>query len=166
MSLNTLGPSTLPKLDSKLLYLNKLADSHGDINITRTISKPYVTNDISDILGASSSKPKLRSNPRDPLSIDGIEGAKSKVRDKFYNTKRSINPLAPDYPLPQYEMACSYEPKFLKDSMEIDDISGTRTKEKKYSSSRDILNVDDIEGASSSWKPAHTYVHIQNYAYL
>lgn len=158
MSLMTLGPSTLPQ-DTRVTYLKNYSnESSGDFNFPRTHTRSsHSVTSVADIFGASSSKPIIRSNPSNPLNVDDIEGAKARVRDKFHMTNRHINPLIPEYPLPSYKTSDPYENRFIKDSMAIDDIAGTRTKRSKNTSLvRDVLNVDDIEGASACWRPRHT----------
>jgi len=43
-------------------------------------------------------------------------------------TKRHVNPLVPEYDLPKFHTTSLIEPKFIRDTLDISDIDGTKTK--------------------------------------
>lgn len=63
-----------------------------------------------------------------------------------------MNPLDPQYPLPSYVPVEPQDTKFIKDPLHISDIDGARSRAKKEFSTRDVLGVDDIEGARPGLK--------------
>lgn len=157
MSIASLGASTLPdaKIHPKVVYLEKPVDVFRGSEVKRALIDRPNFGDISDIEGAHPRPTKTRNYLSNALRVDDIEGAKAKYRDRFFDTKRNVDPLQPEYKLPSYSMAPIEPPKFVKDPMNIDDIDGTRTKQKKLAIQRDTMNVDDIEGARPGWKPRH-----------
>ena len=157
MSIASLGASTLPdaKVAPRVVYLEKPSQVFGTGESKRALINRPNFGDISDISGAQCKPTRVRSIERDPLNVDDIEGAKAKYRDRFFDTKRHVDPLQPDYQLPSYKLAPVDPPKFVKDPMNIDDIEGTRTRQKKLMIQRDTMKVDDIEGAQAGWKPKH-----------
>lgn len=108
-----------------------------------------------DIDGAQPKRAHQRSVPLDALRVDDIDGASVLIKDKFLHTKRHEDPLQPNYKLPSCKVEPPPQTKFIKDSMGVDDIDGTRSTIKKVYSSRDTLRTSDIEGSSAGWKPRH-----------
>eukprot|EP00602_Paraphysomonas_sp_CaronLab_P004725 CAMPEP_0185020760 /NCGR_PEP_ID=MMETSP1103-20130426/3401_1 /TAXON_ID=36769 /ORGANISM="Paraphysomonas bandaiensis, Strain Caron Lab Isolate" /LENGTH=501 /DNA_ID=CAMNT_0027551861 /DNA_START=17 /DNA_END=1522 /DNA_ORIENTATION=+ len=161
MSIATLGDSTLPDAKSKpkVAYIEKPADVFGNSSIEsrKFLVKPNL-HDVSDIDGARPKGVRQRNYESKALYVDDIDGARAKFHDKFLHTKRHVDPLQPDYKLPSVTLAPYEPPKFIKNSMEIDDIEGTRTKQRKVAPSRDTMNLDDIEGSRAGWKPRHMRV--------
>lgn len=45
--------------------------------------------------------------------------------------------------------------KFLRDSYNVSDIDGTKSKRREVAVPRDPLKVDDLPGAQSGWLPRH-----------
>ena len=77
--------------------------------------------------------------------------------------KRHLNPLEPKYQLPKGIPYPPYEPKFLKDSINVDDIEGAKpTKIIGRMQLRDTMNIKDIK---DSWtkKP---YIRKSKYEYI
>jgi len=162
MSIASLGASTLPdaKLHPKVVYLEKPAEVFATEQSKRVLTNRPKFSDISDIDGAHPKLTKQRNYESKILHVDDIDGAKAKYRDRFFDTKRNVDPLQPEYKLPSYKVEPLAPPKFVKDAMNIDDIEGTRTKQKKFTIQRDTMNVDDIEGARSGWKPRHIQARV------
>lgn len=77
--------------------------------------------------------------------------------------KRHLNPLEPKYKLPKGTPYPPYEPKFLKDNINVDDIEGAKpTKVIGRLQLRDTMNIKDIK---DSWtkKP---YIRKSKYEYI
>ena len=68
-----------------------------------------------------------------------------------FKSARSTNPLKPTYKLATSITRPITPPKFVRDSMNIEDIAGTRANKKDYST-RDNMGVADILGAQSKNK--------------
>ena len=165
MSITSFGPSTLPR--------NKHTDRQPPIE-TRTINN---TNDIegatrtttlferygnkpsflqSDIPGSNPMALTHSRNCRDnSLYVDDIEGTRAKALDKMATTKRRVNPLEPDYPLPSFIPVEPHQPKFIRHTMDITDIEGSATQplKRQIYAPRDSYLIDDIVGAQPNWKP-------------
>jgi len=62
------------------------------------------------------------------------------------------------YKLPSYSVPDDPTPKFLRDTLDIADIDGTRAKPLYKYPTRENYKVDDIEGAKAGWKPRHRRV--------
>ena len=76
------------------------------------------------------------------LNVDDIEGAKA-------NTKLNVDTLWPEYKLPSHNLTPIKAPKFVKNSMNIDDIKGTRSRPQILVKQHDTMNVDVIDGAQA-----------------
>ena len=82
-----------------------------------------------------------------PLYVDDIEGAKPKCTD--FRTRRVVDPLCPKYMLPSAsEVVMDPGRKFIRDTMEIQDINGKRS-HTLMSRGREVLN-EPIEGSQPS----------------
>jgi hypothetical protein len=164
MSIASLGPSTLhePLTRPKVAFISKPTEAFSSSNnwtssaqnIFQSSSK-HALNDVSDIDGAQPKQYRSRNYVSNGLKIDDIEGTKARVHDKFLWTKRHVDPLNPSYQLPTAEVEPYEPPKLLRDNLFIDDIPGTRTKQRSIIPNRDTLQIDDIEGTRSGWKPRH-----------
>ncbi|GBG25179.1 Hypothetical Protein FCC1311_013962 [Hondaea fermentalgiana] len=136
---------------------------------------PRETNDVSDIEGAAPAqrwtrweKPNLfttrdiegaqpkklhvkRNNKPDSSSTADIDDAKPRI--KVFRTKRVVNPLNPEYELPQAKLAPMQEPRFLRDSMDVSDLPGARPKTyggRRPGHEQDALRTTDIPGATQA----------------
>ena len=137
-------PGASPK---KFGLLNKKIDF---TNNNRDIEKSY--------------PPKLfkKLNPNYSLSNKDIEGSTPlHMKTKIV---RCTNPLNPKYNLPKSELLEKQEEeknqvkfKFIRDSIKIDDIEGTKPKKYANIFLRDSMNKDDIEGTS----PKQRYIKKQ-----
>ena len=77
--------------------------------------------------------------------------------------KRHLNPLEPKYKLPKSTPFPPYEPKFLKDNINIDDIEGAKPRKViGRMHSGDTLNINDIK---DSW-PKKPYIRKTKYEYI
>lgn len=143
------------------------------------------TNDVSDIEGASShsryakfyGKPQFQQsdvpgstskalthsrNCRDlQLYLDDIEGTRHAIKDRMMRTQRHVNPLVPEYPLPTYLPVEHVEPKFIRDTLYVQDIDGAQVKVKREFETRDIMGVSDIVGAQACFRPRHARVRLE-----
>lgn len=67
-----------------------------------------------------------------------------------FKTKRTgHNPLTPVYILPSYEVKPSTPLRFIRDSMQIDDIEGTKPQIYSKWQTRNSVDVSDIQGAKA-----------------
>ena len=77
--------------------------------------------------------------------------------------KRHLNPLEPKYKLPKGNPFPPYEPKFIKDNINVDDIEGAKPKKVIGKLQlRDNLNINDIKDSWSK-KP---YIRKTKYNYI
>ena len=159
MSIATFGPCTI-QTEHKKLSIERNPIDCSDIEGTKPFDKySTIVNkpDLyypADIPGSSSKRLHKDVNYRDTsLCIDDIEGARARIRDKFHLTKRRVDPLNPDYPLPSYQPAQHYEPKFLRDSINVSDIEGATSTTKKVFATRDTMQTGDIVGAQACYRP-------------
>eukprot|EP00903_Cladosiphon_okamuranus_P013663 g12724.t1 len=122
---------------------------------TSTLTNKPDSYGVADILGTGSMcLHKDTNKPDRQLYHDDIEG--SKPRNKFlFRTKRCVNPLEPEYTLPSFVVDPTVAPKFTRDSYDVSDIEGTKSKPLYPLVQRHNHLVDDIEGAQSGWKPRH-----------
>lgn len=157
MSIMSFGASTLPK-PTQARFEEKQTNNVSDIDGAKSGPKYKLYFDKpqrqqSDVDGSTSKQLTKTRNCRDnSLYIDDIEGTRHTIKDRMMRTNRHVNPLEPQYKLPTYEAATFENPKFLKDSMRLDDIH--RPEERTYAT-RDIMNINDIVGAQANWKPRH-----------
>lgn len=82
------------------------------------------------------------------LRDDDIAG--TKPASKTFQTKREAsNPLNPVYKLPSFEPLEHVVPKFIRDSINVDDINGSKPRnlQQKQVVNRITNNVHDIDGA-------------------
>ncbi|CAM9911517.1 unnamed protein product [Discosporangium mesarthrocarpum] len=166
MNLMSSGPSTVTNavtIHGRTVRRLKTRDHHStfDVDGAQTFNKTSVlTNkpnfyNISDIGGTKSMRLHKDTNKPDrALYLDDIEG--SKPRNKvFFRTKRCVNPLVPEYTLPSFVPAPTVIPKFTRDSFDVSDIEGTKSRPLYRFNQRKNTTVDDIEGAQAGWKPRH-----------
>ena len=77
--------------------------------------------------------------------------------------KRHLNPLEPKYILPTSPQYPPYDPKFIKDNINVDDIEGSKPgKVLGGIKSRDIMKIDDVK---DSW-PKRPYIRKSKYEYI
>jgi len=71
-----------------------------------------------------------------------------------FNSVRTTNPLNPTYNVPQVEVRPITPPKFVKDSMELNDIDGARPRKHNYIvfETRQANKIDDIEGTKAKMR--------------
>jgi hypothetical protein len=159
MSIASFGESTLPK-ETKRVWATKETNKTSDVDgaqpsITPVWKKPDLW-DNSDVSGAQSMKlHRSRNVENTSLKVDDIDGAQAKIRDKMLLTKRSINPMEPNYKLPSCTPAAHEEPRFLRNTLNIDDIEKARPTIPRVYDMRDPISVHDIVGAQANWRPRH-----------
>lgn len=158
VSLASAGPSTLPKEEKRVFNgreTNNVLDiegaSHQNSAHRRFYNKP--TWSPADISGGTS-KPltHARNCPDNTLRVDDIDGTRRTIKDRMMRTNRHVDPLNPQYPLPSFTPAEEYEPKFIKDSISVDDIEGARPKVKREFVTRNNMDCSDIEGTKPGLK--------------
>lgn len=160
MSIASFGPATLGH-SAKITngpFLVKNTNDISDIDGARRYNKfeQFATKHVaqtSDVMGATS-KPLTHSrNTRDnSLYIDDIEGTRNRVKDRMAITERHVNPLNPSYQIPSYVPAEPAPTKFIRDELYHSDVEGSHSKPLYRTAVRDILGVNDIEGAQVSSK--------------
>ena len=163
MSIASLGPATFPpprrytRSRNAAEFLSPALDDRK----RPVLLKPDLLMDISDIPGTRS---KILHHPRQGYAPEIFVGynARSDIICPNYmlKTKRHIDPLAPEYPLPAYEPALPVIPKFVLDSFKVDDIDGAKPRRSKPIAERKTLNIDDIEGARAIPKLPRRYLKI------
>jgi hypothetical protein len=156
MSVATLGSSTIaegPK--TKYVHAPSQIFNNEEKGGPKTFFNKPSFFGTSDIEGAQPKRAHQRRVPGDNLRVSDIDGASVLIKDKFLHTKRHEDPLQPNYKLPSCKVVPPHELKFVKDSMSVDDIDGTRSTVKTVYQARDTLRISDIEGSSAGWKPRH-----------
>ena len=138
----------------------RITNDISDIAGTKPRSGQRYTNkpnlhQTQDIRGASSSVLHRATNKPNAFATLDIPGAQS---DRTYmHTNRCVDPQDPMYPMPGHSEKVlkreGRQPKFLRCTLAIDDIEGTKPKKYfKWKERGTSLNVDDIEGAKPRWK--------------
>lgn len=157
MSIATPGPATLPRSDGKRFAVKQTNDisdidgAHAAPSYRLYTNKPVFTQ--ADIPGSTSKVLCHGRNTRDnSLFIDDIEGTRRMIKDRMMRTNRHVNPLEPVYQLPSYSPLEPSQPVFVRDNIDVSDIEGTKPKPKKEFATRDIMAIQDIEGARSGLK--------------
>ncbi|KAH7431365.1 hypothetical protein KP509_08G044800 [Ceratopteris richardii] len=88
------------------------------------------------------------------LTTEDIKGARPNPKNmKLGNAARGTNPLDPAYKLPSCKVSPPFEPKFIRDNLNVDDIAGARSQHRvrfavDHSASREV-----IEGSFPGWRP-------------
>eukprot|EP00003_Mantamonas_plastica_P004362 TRINITY_DN1344_c0_g3_i1.p1 TRINITY_DN1344_c0_g3~~TRINITY_DN1344_c0_g3_i1.p1 ORF type:complete len:601 (+),score=184.19 TRINITY_DN1344_c0_g3_i1:62-1804(+) len=132
-----------------------LSDIEGakPVSNIRKISKPK---ELQEPIPGAQPK-KFTRNSSDGVSFslrtDDIVGAKPKSVKKI-NTSRVVNPLNPEYSLPQSEERAPSPPsKPARDIMSLDDIEGAKPVHRINTfATRDALDYSDVEGSTSGWR--------------
>ncbi|CAM9664957.1 unnamed protein product [Ectocarpus sp. 12 AP-2014] len=166
MNLMSSGPCTVSKKATsygRTVRRLKTRDNHttADVDGARTfVRTSTLTNKpdsygVADILGTGSMRLHKDTNKPDrQLHHDDIEGSNPRNRWLF-RTTRCIDPLEPEYTLPSFTTAPPIAPKFTRDSHDVSDIEGTKSRPLYPLEQRHNHLVEDIEGAQSGWKPRH-----------
>lgn len=127
-------------------YLEDIDGSQHKNKYEKFYRDTIIMNSTGDDSIISRNKQTRRENVRDALFIDDIDGVRRRVKDKMIETKRCINPLEPDYKLPEIEIRVHTPPRFLRDSTRLDDIVGSSPVPLYRSKQRDPLKISDIPG--------------------
>ena len=149
--------------EAKRVWATKETNRTSDVDgaqpaITTVWNKPDLW-DNSDVDGAKPMKMHRERNvPNKSLRVDDIDGAQAKIRDRMLLTQRNVNPMEPNYKLPTAHAAAPVEPRFLRDTLNIDDIEKARPSVPRVYDIRDPISVQDIVGAQANWRPRHEYV--------
>ena len=170
MSITSFGSATLPDQKKPVIQystrdINSVADIDGAQSTkygNRYTNKPQFLN--SEISGATSKPLTHARNVEDKqLFLDDIEGTRHSIKDRMMRTKRHVNPLIPDYDLPQFHVTSVPESKFNRDTMNISDIEGTKPRPAKTNlfKVRDTMNTSDIVGSQAGWKPLHRRARLE-----
>lgn len=169
MSIASLGPATLEKPKPRFPSGIRRDDIiEPETNFTRTFTQFRSTfNSTADIAGATSHGNYMhqRNCFHTLLEIDDIEGTRARVTEKMHLTNRRVNPLEPHYTLPSAIAEPEPLPKFLRDSMSVQDIDGAQIKNRTLSTIRDTMNTLDIDGAQASWRPIHRRIRNESPAH-
>lgn len=158
--------ATLPRKIDPISLLetresNRVSDIEGaQRKPERLLQKPDFTSNW-DIEG---SRPKVLHKSRNcrdnSLYVDDIDGARHFIKDRMLTTKRHTNPINPVYDLPQYTKPEPYVPKFVKDSYDVSDIQGAKSREPKQFEPRETFR-NDIIGAQANWRPRHERARLE-----
>jgi len=174
MSLQSAGASTIPNSKheraASLSFVGRGSNDVSDIEgarptqkMNRFTKKPNYTYDISDIQGTRPLPLHRETNSVDyTLKHDDIEGSRPRgATHQNVRAKNPVDPLVPNYKLPTYELPPDGTPKFLRDTLDVTDIDGTRSKPLYKFPTRENFEVRDIEGAEAGWKPRHKRVQAE-----
>lgn len=161
MSIASLGPSTFPRkaqhpssrrdkeVDS--LFYTESSTKRGPM-----LNKPNTQLLTTDIAGAQSKQLHYERRGYDSSYFTGFSSRSDIIcPNGMATTQRHVNPLLPEYKLPSFQPTEPHEPKFLRDAFNVSDIDGARALVKKAFTVRDMLRLDDIEGANTTWRPKH-----------
>ena len=110
--------------------------------------------DTSDIPG-SKPHPKIDTTkpPVNIMGLDDIDGSHPRIWRTLPHSDRHTNPLNPDYQLPTKPELPPPELPFIRDGTNYDDIPGVHPRSYKSDKPpRDIMRLDDIQGANPSEK--------------
>eukprot|EP01016_Furgasonia_blochmanni_P037828 TRINITY_DN4499_c0_g2_i1.p1 TRINITY_DN4499_c0_g2~~TRINITY_DN4499_c0_g2_i1.p1 ORF type:complete len:494 (+),score=50.35 TRINITY_DN4499_c0_g2_i1:144-1625(+) len=134
--------------ESQFLKTNDIDGAQPLLPGYRYSNKESYWNRNDDING---SKPKELHKPLNKtyfhMTNEDIKGSKPQ-QHKFVTTRSPTNPLTPEYVLPYAEVRVPTPPKFVRDSIDIQDIDGARPNPyMRYKVNRQTMRVDDIEGA-------------------
>jgi hypothetical protein len=166
MSIASLGPSTLDKKPRSLVRLNRNQDSIdvGAAPSTKSLryNKASMMLTVNDIDGAQSKFLHRERKGYAPEIFTGFSRRSDIIcSDGMAKTLRCINPLNPEYVLPSFTPAAPQHLKYVRDSFDVSDIDGAKPRSIKIVVARDTMRVDDIEGASSTWKPRHERIRLE-----
>jgi hypothetical protein len=153
MSLSTIkssdAPSRIKIYKQRTVSSLKTEDIDGAKPLLRgyhCTNKPDYSNFNDDI---EKSHPKQLhpglNKPSFNLMTEDIDKAKPKLNE--FVTTRVTNPLNPVYKLASFETRPVTPPKFVRDSISVQDIEGTKPETTYKFSIRDNISVKDIEGA-------------------
>ena len=93
---------------------------------------------------------KDTNKPDNQLKNEDLLGAKPKIFN-FVTGRLPSNPLDPQYKLPFYEVREATPPKFIRDSIKIDDIYGTKPLANfNYKLRKQPYQYPEIEGAKAT----------------
>ena len=92
--------------------------------------------------------------PEYGLNTQDIEGSQPNIV-KFKTQRIGTNPLNPTYNVSQVEKRPITPPRYIRDSISIDDIDGAKPKKVPVYEVRNVIQVDDIQGAA----PRRAKVH-------
>ena len=157
---DTMYLSVINSQDAKIIQFKKLYTQRDwstnlyNLDIESAQPKKYgiftnkidFINKVDDIEKASPRSRYFKLNkPQYNLSNEDIE--KSSPSINYFKTKRNTNPLQPKYNLPELESYPLDIPKFIRDSIDIKDISGASPKKRFGNSKQEIhtekqVNID------------------------
>eukprot|EP00899_Mesostigma_viride_P011667 jgi/Mesvir1/20500/Mv12386-RA.1 len=147
----TMSLSTLTPVDDHRLKRREL-NPRSELSSTGT--RLGLAKSFDEIPGIHPARliPERTNRPDFTHNVEDITGRKSMRK----SSSRQTNPVEPVYILPSYkDEPPYYETPFLRDTLQIDDIEGTRTVVKSPKV-RDLnMAVRDIEGAYKGWAPRH-----------
>ncbi|EAY10891.1 hypothetical protein TVAG_012570 [Trichomonas vaginalis G3] len=86
--------------------------------------------------------------PTNLLKLDDIDGATPAIKRSLPHSQRHVNPVDPDYKLPEPAMPDEPPPKFVYNGFDYGDVEGSHPKSYKTDKPpRDTFKLDDIPGA-------------------
>lgn len=162
MSLSTITPQDAPPKHKKFkprpvtsLNTEDIEGSKPRLKGYQYINKPEFSMNSKDIekSGPRPLHPGLN-KPENNLKTSDISSTNQKPGQ--FKSTRMTNPLNPVYNLPSFELRPITPPKFIRDSISIQDISGAKPEKYFKWQTRDTIGVSDIDGARP--KPERTFV--------
>ncbi|CAD8154622.1 unnamed protein product [Paramecium pentaurelia] len=111
------------------------------------LNKEQFCNRDDDIPGTKS-RPLIRSSNRsdNQLMVDDIKGTRPKV-NKFSTNRDPVNPLEPVYKIASYEQAEPLQPKFIRDSYNVQDIEGAQPSFMNPKLKKQPVIMEEVEGS-------------------
>ena len=102
-----------------------------------------------DIEGAQPRPLHVEKRNHPALALTNADIEESAPRATRFRSRREVNPIDPAYTLPRAEPLAPPEPRFKRDLHQVADIAGTASNGFLRWSSRESMQLADIEGTSS-----------------
>lgn len=153
MSLSTITPQDAPikrkQFKQRIVSSLNTEDIEGSkpcLKGYQYINKPEFSNISKDIEKAAP-KPLHPSLNKPEFNLKTSDICISHSKSGHFKSTRQTDPLNPIYNLPSFEIRPVTPPKFIRDSINIQDIPGAKPEKYFKWQSRDVITVNDIEGA-------------------
>lgn len=110
------------------------------------MNKPDFQHEISDIEKAQPKKIMRNASSVDyTLKVDDIAGTKPRI-NKFSSSRQPSNPLEPKYSLPKFDVIDPPPRNFIRDSIDVSDIDGTRPNPHVWKPRKENIYIE-VEGS-------------------
>jgi hypothetical protein len=134
--------------------MNKYIGASPKLHGSKEVNKPEFTNTNWDIARSSPAALHIALNkPEANLNIRDIEGTSPKCV-QFTTNRFGHNPLSPTYNLAKVETRPITPPKFIRDTLNIEDIPGARAKKDWHdmAKTKTTNKIDDIPGTKAEFR--------------